>query len=124
MYICVCVYIYIYIYIFAHISPLFLDFLPIQVTTEHKVEFPVLYNSLSLVTYFIHRSVYMSVPISQFILPTYPLWCLYVCSLHLCLYLYFANWFICTIFLDCTYMYVYSTLNEHLGRSDPRTTYA
>ena len=49
-----------------HISPL-LDFLPIQVTTEHWVEFPMLYSRFSLVIYFIHISVYMSIPISQFI---------------------------------------------------------
>ena len=62
VYMCVCVYIYIererrfYIY-----NLYFLDFLPIQVTTEHWVEFPVLYSRLSLVVYFIHRisSVYM-----------------------------------------------------------------
>ena len=54
-----------------HISPLFSDFLPIQVTTEHSVEFPELYSRFSLVTYFIHsiNNVYMSIPISQFIPP-------------------------------------------------------
>ena len=36
-----------------HISTLFLDFLPIQVTTEHCVEFPVLDSWFSLVIYFI-----------------------------------------------------------------------
>ena len=44
----------------------------------------------------------MSVPISQFITPhppaTFPPWCPYVCSLHLCLYFCPAHWFICTIF--------------------------
>ena len=28
----------------------------------------------------------------------FPLWCPYVCSLHLCLYFFFANRFFCTIF--------------------------
>ena len=49
--------------------PSFLDFLPILVTTEHWVEFPVLYSRFSLVIYFIHSNVYMSIPISQFIPP-------------------------------------------------------
>ena len=34
---------------------------------------------------------------------TFPSWCPYVCSLHLCLYFCFANKIICTIFLDSTY---------------------
>ena len=38
--------------IHVYMSP-FLDFLPIWVTTEHWVEFPVLYNQFSLI-YFIH----------------------------------------------------------------------
>ena len=49
--------------------PSFWDFLPIYVTTEHWVEFPELYSRFSLVTYFMHsiNSIYMSIPISQFI---------------------------------------------------------
>ena len=35
----------------------------------------------------------------------FPPWCPYVCSLHLCLYFCLANKFICTIFLDSTYMF-------------------
>ena len=60
----ICIYIYI---------PSFLDFLPIEVTTEHGVEFSVLYSRFSLDIYFIQSisSVYMSVPISQFI-PSHP----------------------------------------------------
>ena len=70
-----------------------------------------LYSRFLLVIYFIHISVYMSIPISQFITTppphpaTFPPWCPYVCSLHLCLYFCPANRFICTIFLDSTYMY-------------------
>ena len=37
----------------THRSPLLLDFLPIQVTTERGVDFPVLYSRISLVIYFI-----------------------------------------------------------------------
>ena len=44
----------------------FLDFFPIQVTTEHWIEFPVLHSGFSLVINFIH-SVYVSILISQFI---------------------------------------------------------
>ena len=75
------------------------------VTFYCTVEFPVLYIRFSLVIYFIHISVYMSVTISQFFpLPPFPAWCPYISSLHLCLYFCLANWFICTFFLDSTYM--------------------
>ena len=55
---------------------------------------PMLYSRFSLVTYFIHRInnviclyIYMSVLISQFILPPrFSSWCPYVCSLLPCLY--------------------------------------
>ena len=59
----------------THISPLFYfwDFLPIQVTKEHGVEFSVLYRWFPLVICFIHSSVSMSIPISQFIPPLSPL---------------------------------------------------
>ena len=67
-----------------------------------------LYGRFLLVIHFIHISVYMSIPISQFITPppapaTFPPWCPYVCSLHLCLNFCPANRFICTIFLGSTY---------------------
>ena len=74
--------------------PSFLDFLPIQVTTEHWVEYPELYSRFSLVMYFIHsiNSVHMSTPISQFITyPQFSPWCPCICSLHLCLYFCFVN---------------------------------
>ena len=72
-----------------HISLFFFfNFLPILVTTEHWVEFPKLYSRFSLVVYFIHNihRVYMSISISQFILPpaSFPSWCPYICSLCLC----------------------------------------
>ena len=72
--------------------------------------FIFLYSRFFLVIYFIYISVYMSIPISQFIpppphpTPAFPPWYPYVCSLHLCLYFCLANWFIYTIFLDSTYM--------------------
>ena len=57
-------------YMYKYI-PSFLDFLPICIflPTEHWAELPVLYSRSSLVIYFIHSSVYMSIPISQFIPP-------------------------------------------------------
>ena len=85
----------IYIYILS-----FLDFLPIQVTTEHSVEFSVLCSRFSLDIQFIHSSVHMSIPFSQFIPPLFLPCYLYICSLCLCLYFCFANEFICIIFLD------------------------
>ena len=80
--------------------PSFLDFLPIWVTTEHWVEFPVLYSRFSLVIYFIHsiNSVYMSTPVSQFIPPPLPPWYPYICSLCLCLYFCFVNKIVYTNF--------------------------
>ena len=76
--------------------------------------FIFLYSRFLFAIYFIHISVYMSIPISQFIPPSptprhFPPWCPYVCSLLLCLYFCPANWFICTIFLGSTYSK--STLN-------------
>ena len=75
-----------------------------------KFLFYFLYSRFLLVIYFIHISVYMSIPISQFIPPPphphpiFPTWCPYICPLRLCLYFCLANGFICTIFLDSTYM--------------------
>ena len=40
--------------------------------------------------------------------PSFLLWCPYVCSLHLCLYLCFSDKIIYTIFLDSTYTCEYA----------------
>ena len=53
-----------YTYTYIHS---FLDSFPIEAITEYWVEFPVLYSSSLLVTYFIYSSMYMSIPIFQFI---------------------------------------------------------
>ena len=61
-----------------------------------------------LISYvFLHsiKSVYVSIPISQFLPFPFPPLYPYICSLRLCLYFYFANRIICTIFLDSTYMH-------------------
>ena len=51
-------------------TPSLLDFLHFQITTEHWVDFPGLYSRFSLVIHFTHiyNSIYMSIPISQFLL--------------------------------------------------------
>ena len=48
-----------------------LDFLSTLVTTEHGVEFPMLYSRFLLVIQFMHNvsSVYVSIPIYQFLPP-------------------------------------------------------
>ena len=80
----------------------------------HLITLFLLYSRFLLVISFIHISVYMSIPIAQFIPPpplpptAFPPWCPYICSLHLCLYSCLANRFICTIFLDSTYNHLYT----------------
>ena len=61
---------------------------------------PELYSMFSLIIYFIHslNSVYASIPISQFLPPSLPTWCPYICSLPLCHYSSFANKITSTIF--------------------------
>ena len=66
----------------------------------------MLYSRFLLVIYFLHsiKSVYMPVPISQFIPPPlFPPWYPYIGSLYLCLYFCFVN----KIVYGCT------TLNVH-----------
>ena len=55
-----------YTYTYIH-SLFFLDTFPIYAITEYWVEFPVLYSRFLLVIYFMCSSMYMSIPISQFI---------------------------------------------------------
>ena len=67
-------------------------------------------SSFLLLMYFIHISVYMTVPISQFITPppAFPLG-VHMFVLYIRLYFCLANWFICTIFLDFTiYALIYN----------------
>ena len=78
--------------------PSILDFLPIQVTTEHGVEFPELYSRFSLVIYFFtQQCTCQSEPpnSSQLSLPTQ---CPSVCSPRLSLYFCFAGKIVYTIF--------------------------
>ena len=51
----------------VHPSPLVLDFIPLQVTAGHRLEFPALSSGFSLAIYFIHSivSIHVSIPTSQ-----------------------------------------------------------
>ena len=49
-----------------------LDSFPIQAIIEYRVEFPVVYNRPLLIIYFLYSSVYMSIPVSQFIPSPFP----------------------------------------------------
>ena len=53
--------------------PSILDSLPIQVPTEHGVEFPELYSRFSLVIYFLHSSVHVSPQLLIHPSPLFPL---------------------------------------------------
>ena len=55
----------------THISPPFLDSIPIQVITEYWVAVPVLHSRSSLVIYWIYSSVYMWIWASQLIPPCF-----------------------------------------------------
>ena len=81
--------------LYIHTYPVFFGF-PSHLGHNRALNrVPRAISRFSLVTYFIHSSVYMSIPIFQIIpLP--------INSLHLCLYFCFANKFVSIIFLDST----------------------
>ena len=65
-----------HIYIYPHIPSLLrlpptLPIPPLQVGTEHRADLPVLCGCFPLAIYFTFGSVYMSMPLSQFV-PAYP----------------------------------------------------
>ena len=67
--------------------------------------FIFLYSRFLLVIHFIHISVYMSIPISQFIPPppppaTFPPWCPYVCSLWRTKHFY-TEWNFFSVMKEC-----------------------
>ena len=84
--------------LYVHMQSLFfLDFVPIQVTKDHSVVFPVLYSRFSLVIYFIlNTCIYIYQSQSPFSLGVRTF------VLYICLYFCFANRFICTILLEST----------------------
>ena len=69
----------------GQVNQLYIYIYPLFVTTEHWLEFPVLYSRFSLVTYFIHNRVYMSIPIPNSPHPPPPLVsiCLFSMSMFL-----------------------------------------
>ena len=87
---------------YTYIYPLFPGFISHLYHHTAPKDFSVLCIRFSLVIYFMHSSVYMSITFFQFtpspISPWYP----YVCSLCVCLYFCFANQIISTIFLHST----------------------
>ena len=94
------------VWISTYLAPFILFFIFLNF-----ILFIFLYRRFLFVIYFIHISVYIcqsqSPNSSHHYHPpptTFPHWCPYVCSLHLCLYFCLANWFICTIFVGSTCM--------------------
>ena len=83
-----------------------LHFLHIQVTSEYWAQFPVLYTGFSLVVSVLYiQCVCVSSPTSQFISAPLPrLVSIHFCFMSLSLFC-FASRFICTIFLNSTYMH-------------------
>ena len=114
---------YIYIYV-----PLPLMVLPSTPLSCHPSRSPEstklssLYIRFLLAVYFTHGSVYMSIPIFQFIPPSCP----HMCSLCLHLYSCSANRFICTIFqiphiwVNIKYLF-FSFWLTSLCMTDPRS---
>ena len=68
IYMCVCVCVCIHISSILSLPPPPIQ--PLEVIIEGKAGFPVLYSSFPLLIYPTHGSVYMSVILSQFILPS------------------------------------------------------
>ena len=77
-------------------------------------------SRFSAASYF-HDRVCMSIPTSRFFPPPFPTALhSHLCSLHLCLYPCPANGFICTIFLEPTYMFFsfcFTSLCRRVSRS-------
>ena len=95
--------------IHKHISPLFWISFLFRYHREHWVEFTLLYSRFSLVMYFIHNSMYMSIPIFQFNPPALPpLVSICLFSRYMCLSFCFLNKFIGIIFIDSTYKQYYT----------------
>ena len=94
----------------VNIYPLFFGFPPTQVSTEYWVEFPLPYSRFLLVIYFIHSGVYMAIPISQFILPSFlPLVSIYLFFMFgsiSTLQIYMHSTVYCSIIYNCQDMKV------------------
>ena len=94
----------------VNIYPLFFGFPPTQVSTEYWVEFPLPYSRFLLVIYFIHSGVYMAIPISQFIVPSFlPLVSIYLFFMFgsiSTLQIYMHSTVYCSIIYNCQDMKV------------------
>ena len=108
-----------YIYIYPHIYSLLclpptLPIPPLQVVRKHQADLPVLCSCFPLAIYFTFGSVYMSMPLSQFV-PAYPSpsLCPQVHSLRLRLYSSPAPRFFRTIyFFGIPYIYVLAWIKK------------
>ena len=106
--------------------PSILDFLPTQVIVEHEAEFPVPHSRFSLVIYFTHGMVYMSIPIFQFIPPLLSLLasiyffhyvCVSISTLQIRSSLPFTRFHIYALIYNIFFFLTYLTLFESLGPS-------
>ena len=79
-------------------------FLPFQLTTEHWVEFPMLYNGFSLIIYFIHRisNIHTSNAISNSFQPS---------SLFVYIHFFFKSVFLSLL---CKYDHLYHFSRFHI----------
>ena len=98
--------------------PSFSDFLPIWVTTDSRVEFPVLYSIFSLIMYFIQVSV-LHMYQSQPPYPASP--CIHIFVLCLCLYfLYFSVYFCSLPYSANRIIYTFEEAQVHEKHMMPR----
>ena len=99
VYVCVCVYIYKF-FLLQKWYIMYTVFL-------NLILFFFIQQVLISYLFYTYQCIHVNpnLPIHHTTNPTFPPWCPYVCSLHLCLYFCLANQFICTIFLDSTYMH-------------------
>ena len=76
--------------------------------------------------FIIDRSVQTSIPISQYIPPPHPTWCLYVCSLCLCFYfclvskvyaIFFFRFFTCLLIYNFFFLFQFASLCMRVRRS-------
>ena len=98
---------YVYSYRLPFEPPSHASVPPLYIITGPQTELPLLHTSFPLAICFTHGSVYMSIPISQFIssCPSTLVYTsvLYILRLSSCP----ANRCICTTFLDSTYVLIY-----------------
>ena len=93
--------------IHIHISPLFWISFPFR--SPQSIEQSSLCYKQVLISYLFYTQQCICQSQSpNHPTPPYPPWCPYICSLHLCLYVCFADMLICIIFLDSIYKRYYT----------------